>query len=390
MDNEGVLYVGPKSQLINEGQLAVNGKGTSISGGDFYTGNNAYSSTISTTMNTGKWVNDGFYLSQEYFKIQAQSGLQNNCKLLTDELIYDAGNAGLNNAGHIQCSSATLAKGTLNLASASIFEVQETAEIWNFTINGSLATETKAPLLWINEGLAGKDKDENKLVSISANVHISCNNGFFDKIKNAQLVKATINEGGMTDCNPGYETEEPEEEPAIAEYTYAFEDITVKAGDYDFNDVVLRISNPINNEITVTLVAAGAMNDLWVCYDFGSGHKGELFDGKEVHAVFGEPAGTLINTGGTPTVAEQKCILKDLPEGFSLTENGDIYIVDKHGVEVHVDAHIGDVPYALRVPGSWEYPEERVSITTKYPEFGIWGQNANNSLDWYLPSKARK
>lgn len=398
------------SRFINNAALQVNMDEFVVSAGQFYNGSGAqvaaYKTIISSEgSNEGNnnqsectWVNDGLYNGYEFY-VTSGDRIQNNCTIAIreyegseEDAVFSLEHQGkgqnvvFNNAGYITCGRAVLDYAELNMAGSSVLEAVHSVELGNCSVVG-VAGE-KMPLLWVN---AAKYKgDKQPKFFINEYVYVSCNNDFFNEMSGIKLVKATVSTEPTSNCTRSYETEEPEEEPAIAEYTYAFEDITVKAGDYDFNDVVLRVSNPINNEITVTLVAAGAMNDLWVCYDFGSGHKGELFDGKEVHAVFGEPAGTLINTDGTPTVAEQKCTLKDLPEGFSLTENGDIYIVDKHGVEVHVDVHIGDVPYALCVPGSWEYPEERVSITTKYPEFGIWGQNANNSLDWYLPSKARK
>ena len=40
-------------------------------------------------------------------------------------------------------------------------------------------------------------------------------------------------------------------------------------------------------------------------------------------------------------------------------------------------------PWAVMVPGSVEYPLEGRPITIAYPDFTYWGQNQNNSTDWY-------
>ena len=79
------------------------------------------------------------------------------------------------------------------------------------------------------------------------------------------------------------------EQPAV--WTYAFEDTPL--GDYDLNDVVLKVSENVKDttKLEVRLCCAGASFDLYV-------YLGEtpVFNGKEVDAALGQNRGLLLNT----------------------------------------------------------------------------------------------
>ena len=60
-----------------------------------------------------------------------------------------------------------------------------------------------------------------------------------------------------SNCTPGYSGGDPEQEPPILYYYYAHEDLG-SIGDFDFNDVVLRVSAPaIDGTGEIQLCAAG-------------------------------------------------------------------------------------------------------------------------------------
>lgn len=167
-------------------------------------------------------------------------------------------------------------------------------------------------------------------------------------------------------------------------YTYCFEDMEKDGGDYDFNDVVLKVTAPVDGKINVTLDAAGATYALRV--KLGSSY---LFDGKEVHEVFGVTQDVMVNTG-TGTICNPVTETVSVGENWNIMDNGDFYIVveDRGGLEVHIPTFqpgfvAGEVPYAIRIASDFDYPSERQAIVRKYPAFVDWAEDATSEIDWY-------
>lgn len=173
-------------------------------------------------------------------------------------------------------------------------------------------------------------------------------------------------------------------------YTYAFED--TKTGDYDMNDVVLRVwkqgggSNPT---MRVQLVATGAANDLMVYYYDNGDRYSEpyaLFGGKEVHEALGIEPGTFANT-------QTKNVTKFPTTDVTYTYDkfrfykADFYIKNMStGQEIHLPAAqglMGSAPYAFCVPGRWQWPTERTKITSAYPAFAGYASNPDVNQGWY-------
>lgn len=175
-------------------------------------------------------------------------------------------------------------------------------------------------------------------------------------------------------------------------FTYAFEDLNKEVGDYDMNDVVLKCNGPKDGKITIRLVAAGAMKNLYVYfYNAQTNVRTPLFEGKEVHEAFGVEEGSIVNTGisSSATIVEETISVND---GFLFTTHGDIYIMDEEGRESHIpnfDTTFkpGDAPYGICVPCNWRYPKEYVSIITAYPNFVDWAGDVTVQ-DWYTLDKA--
>lgn len=179
----------------------------------------------------------------------------------------------------------------------------------------------------------------------------------------------------------------PEVEPAI--FTYAFEDTDKGAGDYDFNDVVIKCSAPINNEIVVTLVAVGAQKRINLMYDNPlTGQIENIFG--EVHAAFENGATeNFINTikGNKPFDCPSVKIA--VPAGFTYSENGDFFI---NVVNSSATSHLPNftdnyedvgVPYAILVPVDWRYPQEWQRVDSAYANFANWAENALVDMNWY-------
>ena len=168
------------------------------------------------------------------------------------------------------------------------------------------------------------------------------------------------------------------EEPVV--YTYAFED-QISAGDYDMNDVVLKVTFPVTrnskNEVTsidstklqVTLVAAGATFNI-------KAYVGEtaLFDGQEIHQALGVNSGVMVNTGnGKAQTATPISDTVDIPEDWDGDfSNLDVWIWVNPESNMQSEAKIRfldekTVPFAIMVPADWAWPTERTCITEAYP-----------------------
>ena len=180
-----------------------------------------------------------------------------------------------------------------------------------------------------------------------------------------------------------------EEDYGDLPFTMCFEDRPREA-DYDLNDVVLRaIRIGSTNHIQLSLIATGANDRVLVCGIPGKFVSGTELNNKEVHEVFGM---------GNATGKDR--FINTLPDqAYDLTGMAGIYEVDESmtipqflsqiyiknmslgGSEVHVPL-MGEPPYALIVPGDFNYPREGISMTEAYESFRNWANNANQYKEW--------
>ena len=179
-----------------------------------------------------------------------------------------------------------------------------------------------------------------------------------------------------------------EEDYGDLPFTMCFEDRPREA-DYDLNDVVLRAIRMSSNRIQLSLIATGANDRVLVCGIPGKFVSGTELNNKEVHEVFGM---------GNATGKDR--FINTLPDqAYDLTGMAGIYEVDESmtipqflsqiyiknmslgGSEVHVPL-MGEPPYALIVPGDFNYPREGISMTEAYESFRNWANNANQYKEW--------
>ena len=319
------------------------------------------------------------------------------CKLIIDNNFYPS-NVVISNGGSIQCKNMTLHGATVTMGNASILKAEATT-FESFTFAAPTTGNYAVCVLGdINASGYGPNCSftGNIYVDITSNPWATEANNFWqqktDKYTNGAKEVGT-GEAGITidqsDCSIGYtQTNKGGDDiDKAAVCTYGFEDMTTEAGDYDFNDVVLKVSKKDDTHYTVKLSAAGAIKKLAVRFNNGTNDV-VVFD--EVHSALGVASTDLVNTGNaTKDVAP---VSKDVevPSGFSLSKNGDFYIVDlSNNRTVHIPTFTsgfnkGDVPYALRVPTDWSYPIERTPVINAYSNFATWAKDAKNSTDWYL------
>ena len=191
--------------------------------------------------------------------------------------------------------------------------------------------------------------------------------------------------------HPEYINPPSQEETNLQSWTLAFENAGLD-NDYDFNDVVLKVTpDTKNGKAEVKLLAAGAQRKTEVYF------KGTLLG--EVHELFGVSTDTFVNT--TSNTATRKAITLNSIEwpknttmeaqrmNFSLKVYNDDGTVDR---EFSMKDLLNDMksPQVLCVAGNWKWPKERIAVHVAYPLIGKWGVNFNNEeyYNWYSQPKA--
>jgi hypothetical protein len=195
-------------------------------------------------------------------------------------------------------------------------------------------------------------------------------------------------------CRPAYNYKKQDPDPVMY-YYYAFEDLGA-TNDFDFNDVVIRVSAPINGTSTVQLMCAGGTMSTKVTY-------GETILCKEVHAAFGvDNIKDMINTGAGPEKTfpftlgtinpPANADMSRLPFGITCQGNEGQVVRVENSVENH-----GKAPLLIVVngypsgdnAGKWFWPREFINIVNPYEQFGAWGANVTLNANWYLNYKEK-
>lgn len=217
----------------------------------------------------------------------------------------------------------------LRLGSKSVFHVKDNVEYQNGKVDVTGVGSDEKALFWVS-GVCIKTPDESITYSGELEVALKGYTGDTNFSDGAQLVKVEqVRLGEPVGCGYNYTTNgggtnsDATDIPQV--YTYVFEDMTREAGDFDFNDVVLKVTVPDESgKATVTLFAAGAAKNLKVGFtdtSNGSNSQSDLFG--EVHAAMNCDPGTLINTGSGPNGTS---VEKEITITGTLKDNGDFYI----------------------------------------------------------------
>jgi hypothetical protein len=174
---------------------------------------------------------------------------------------------------------------------------------------------------------------------------------------------------------------------------YAFEDLG-SIGDYDFNDVVLRVYDADENgNAKVELVAAGGKLTVSVVYGsqtlWSDVHGADAFNTTDyVNVGTNEynsnyPTKT-INTGSTPKHQLYNLQLVVQNESGTSQQLASTVVSSK--------ADTGKAPQALIIPAGWKWPTELQSLCKVYntEDFSIidWMENKDSSVNWYLNVKS--
>lgn len=409
---EGKIKVAnAESYIVNEGTLTADDFGSEGSGTFWNVSGGVVEIEGETLVNSNSngWVNDGQYTTNTFVYNAGSIKVYNSCKLTTHELfkiqLGDSDTSTFFNEGSIVCEKDFMLLGParINMASNSVIDVAGTSTMGcKKAFYGIYGPETGNYAVFKANNIVAHTADQEYTVSYGGNLAVVCNSHFAQSTtgrpyigggntegydSGAGFCDVTIYQGGempditiepTTPCNPGFEptpgTGKFLNEPEV--YTYAFEDQKVN-GDYDMNDVVLKISyHAVRDEegrvtalekdkLDVKMVAAGATFNLEA---YIGDHK--LF-GKEIHAAFGVNEGVMVNTGRNTSTIIPEDLGVQAPENWdgdfkNLDVKIHVLISEPYWIEYLTDKEKVS-PYAIMIPNDWRWPTERTCVTEAYP-----------------------
>ncbi len=321
----GVYVANGSSVIVNDGTIvsgtANNPIGFLNTAGSGRVQNNAewtiYGSTIIDS-NHNLWVNNGHYKTTYFCYTAGSNSVINNCYLeVTEDFDINLGGGagaagGFTNApgagvltknfngggnfilSYVDLNGATQTKShsggpfDIRMGAKSLFKVTNTATMTGRNPgNGFFGIDTEYAVLEANEIVAGAD--DQGLVTYNGNLYVAANSHFEQAYKGQYplivyqdgFTEANIYSPGFssgspsitipnTPCNPGFNADTTPPTPPVTPVTdkvrVIAEDLTTLDGkaDFDFNDVVFDVDLLSNNQVRITLLAAGGTLPLTV------------------------------------------------------------------------------------------------------------------------------
>ena len=310
------------------------------------------------------------------FKLSIPKGKEYGFYLRTDDALSDTQKTKLTNLG---VTDSNLPKYSANYSCASMNTKDN-----NF--RSAIAIYDNFTFMGMDDNLNGGDYDCNDVTfALSNSKGEKYIPEFTESTKKSEWNKDVIAK------HPEYINPPSLEETNLQSWTLAFENAGLD-NDYDFNDVVLKVTpDTQNGKAEVKLLATGAQRKTEVYFN------GTLLG--EVHEQFGVSKDTFVNT--TSNTATKKAVTLPSIEwpknttmeaqrmNFSLKVYNDDGTADR---EFSMKDLLNDMksPQVLCVAGNWKWPKERIAVHVAYPLIGKWGVNFNNEeyYNWYSQPKA--
>ena len=425
--NTGIIYNSAKGMLNINGEIQVSNNNSVLvndgtieatrlhTAGSSHVQNNGTMTINGNTdidSNNNTWVNNGHYTTNYFYYTAGSNDVINNCHLTVNELFKinlgdtDENGFQMDSDGSVVTKNFEAAGPSfIFMGAQSLFEVTETATM-NITkdtygiygpktgdyavfhakkiVSGAAENQGFVANYFRNlivaydeshfpQGYSDKDAQQQANGEVGNQPYYHVGDGAI--VEGTEIIDYTIEK---SQCNPGFQGGGKAKEELKQYIYFAFEDLGT-SDDFDFNDVVVRVSVPdANNQSTVELCAiGGTLQQKVFC--------GNDQIGEEVHN-YGEFGANTKVVVGVP-IAELGKVNVD--EGTSVADlDIKIQVTRKDGqVETIGGPSPGDTPFRVTVTGDdqgkWFWTRERTNISDAYTQFGQWGANMDSKPDWY-------
>lgn len=400
------------SVIVNDGTITATRLHTAGSSHVENNANMTISGNTDIDSNNNTWVNNGHYTTDYFYYTAGSNDVINNCHLTINELFkINLGDTDKNgfqmdsNCGVVTKNFEASGPSYIFMGAQSVFEVTETATM-NITKDfyGIYGPETGDNAVFhAKKIVSGASENQGFVANYFGQLVVAYDEshfpqGFSDKdaqqqangekgnqpyyhigdgaiVEKTEFVDYTV---ASSNCNPGFNGDGGNKEE-LKQYTYfAFEDLGT-SDDFDFNDVVVRVSTPDENNVsTVELCAIGGTLLQKVFCD-------NIQIGNEVHEYgsFGD------NTKNFVKMPLAVLGTVNVPQGQSPADlNINIQVTRSNGEIVTVAGpKSGETPFRVVVSGNdegkWFWAKERVNISDAYTLFGKWGADMDSNPDWY-------
>ena len=384
--NRGTLKTGKvtlnnaETKLVNDGDLSASELYTADSSKFQNNGTATISGKTTVNSNDNIWVNNGKYTTATYTYQAGSSEVVNKCSMTVTGEFYinlgdNAGQNGFSMDGNASCVVGSFkAAGPFNIymGANALFKVDGTATLDATKANYGIYGPTSGYAVFQAKDIVKGKENQGYEVTYGNNLYIVANTHFAQGYS-GQYPYIDF-KGGCSENNiytngkfPSFSIESSEGNPGVtggtpdptpqANVRVIAEDLSVSdKSDFDFNDVVFDVTfdSPEQGKTTITLLAAGGTLPLYV-------------GGQEVHAKFGVPTKTMVNTG----VGARKDPVSFVLNGtFERNANNILVQVEKEGEPMTITAEKGRVASKIAVSPNYEWCTEKQDIVDKYPNFG--------------------
>ena len=429
LKSTGDVYIANStSRIVNDN--TIESASVHVEGSGALQNNAEWTVTGNTIVNCtdGGWVNNGYWKTQNYGYTAGSENVINNCFLeVTEEFDMNISSSNTNASFKIDTGGGVLTQSfyggkvigdtstqpsgpyKIVMGHSAVFKVTGTATLeggnpgWGFfgPENGAYAV-FQAKNVVRNANLAGTQG----AVTYSGNLYVSAETHFaqghdgmdaeghyfINEWNGFSVVSNIFAEGfkpgkpgvtiQQTDCCPGFDGDEESDEFDVR---IIGEDLTPGDTDWDFNDVVFGVKfNDAGNGATCTLLAAGGTLPLRIAKK-GNADLDNAEDWVEVHALFGVPTTTMVNTGGISTTVDAKPTF-DVTAINKNNVGKDIRIYVNKGTDeepnwIELKAEKGEPAAKLAVKKGFRLCTERQNINGIYKRFDEWVSNP--LIRWY-------
>ena len=400
------------SVIVNDGTITATRMHTA---GSSHVQNNATMTISGNTdidSNNNTWVNNGHYTTGNFIYTAGSGDVINNCHLTVKDLFRIAIGETDKNGFKMDSNASVVTKyfeadgpSYIFMGAKSVFEVTETATMKiTKDLYGIYGPETGDKAVFhakkivsgavenqgfvanyfnqlvvaydeshFPQGYSDKDAQQQAAGEIGSQPYYRIGDGAV--VEKTEFIKYKVEQ---SECNPGFNGGNGNKvEPKQYVY-FAFEDLGT-SDDFDFNDVVVRVSVPdANNVSTIELCAiGGTLQQKVFC--------GDTQIGDEVHN-YGEFGANTKTVVGVP-IAVMGTV--NVPAGTSVADlNISIQVVRRDGQVVTIGGpQPGETPFRVVVTGDeqgkWFWAKERTNISDAYNLFGKWGVDMDSNPDWY-------